>query len=157
MSVADVIRPSGEDVDESQKPNCVTIEKVSVCEEMPVDPEWAALSFGPYVYFNLLLVNLLFFLYILPVHFNKIKVNRTNYTYWWVWISALSAVDVPLLIPALTYPFIFGEGKKVKGIFYSSMLFATSGPFVGYFMPVALIMSSYYEGLTSGIWIDPNN
>jgi hypothetical protein len=45
----------------------------------------------------------------------------------------------------------------VQGVYYQSVLIATAGPFFLFFIPITLMLAAYYEGLTSGIWINPNN
>jgi len=67
MSVADVIRPADEGVVESEIPNCSLINTVTVCDDPQVSPDFAAFSFGPYIYINLLVVNLFYFLIVRPV------------------------------------------------------------------------------------------
>lgn len=68
MSVADVIRPAdegnGEEGQGQVAPNCSLINEVTVCDDPRVSPNFAAYSFGPYAYVNLLLVNLLFWLFV---------------------------------------------------------------------------------------------
>jgi hypothetical protein len=67
MSVADVIRPADEGIEVSEIPNCALINTVTVCDDPNISPDFAAFSFGPYVYINLGLVNLLYFLYVKPI------------------------------------------------------------------------------------------
>ena len=71
MSVADVIRPADEgNLEEGEiAPNCSLINEVTVCDDPIVSPNFAAYSFGPYAYVNLLLVNLLFWLLVNKVQF----------------------------------------------------------------------------------------
>ena len=130
---------------------------------MPVDPEYAAFSFGPFIYVNIAFVNLIFFLYVLPVKFkpmdNPLTSDKeyTTYLYWYAWIAALIAIDVPFLLPAILYPFIFSNVRAIHSLYYNSVLFSTIGPFLGFFVPILLVLASYFEGLTSGIWVNPNN
>jgi hypothetical protein len=83
--------------------------------------------------------------------------TRNEYVYYWVWVSVLAAAYLPFSIPSLLYPFIFFDLPIAHQIYYYGVLFATSGPFLLFFLPIALMLAAYFEGLTSGIWIDPNN
>ena len=162
MSVADVIRPSSENDDITELPNCALINTVNVCDDADVDPDFAAYSFGPYSYLHIIGFNLIFFLAVRknnPAIFIGFPRNENSwlYTYYYVWLFVLVAVDVPFILPSLIYPFIFTDLSGAHAAYYYSILFATSGPFLLFFMPIALMLSNYFEGVTSGIWIDPNH
>jgi hypothetical protein len=62
-----VIRPADEAVEVSEIPNCALINTVTVCDDPSISPDFAAFTFGPYVYINLAFVNLLYFLYVNPI------------------------------------------------------------------------------------------
>jgi len=83
--------------------------------------------------------------------------ERNAFLYSWVWLTALLAVDIPFVLPALLYPFIFGDNPWAHELYYNLVLFAAIGPILLYWVPIALMLAAYFEGLTSGIWINPNN
>ena len=114
MSVADVIRPAneGNELDGQIAPNCSLINEVTVCDDPAISPNFAAYSFGPYAYVNLAVVNLLYWLWINKITIPKFDGEPARYLYYWVWLTALLAVDIPFAIPALLYPFIFIKSNK---------------------------------------------
>lgn len=83
--------------------------------------------------------------------------KRESYLYFWVWLTALIAVNVPFILPALLYPFINLDAPWLHDLYFNTVLFAAIGPILLFWFPIILMMAAYFEGLTSGIWIDPNN
>ena len=89
-----------------------------------MDPWLAAYTMGPFCWFNIITMSLVYGLY-----FKMGTTLPINSTYWWAWFSAFISVVVPYGFTGIMWFFIFAEDMKTAHeVFYYSSYITYSGP-----------------------------
>lgn len=71
--------------------------------------------------------------------------------YWWTWFASLLTVYIAWIPVIIGWILLFTKTKFGDGWFFYSSLASVSGPMVGYFIPIVVLVLAYNERRDTGL------